>query len=228
MPQIGVPLLDVYSNRDNFTGRHIESAGMQRLSPENRHHSGTSEFAKLASKATVNTMGALFGKESGLVLSPVQIDYLVGGYLGWLGERVVASNDVIAKSMMGETQPDKAWSEYQPFRRFYRDLELPGYAKYQTQFYEDLREVSRIQADINNFRKMGEFDQAKELQQEHGQELRYRKLLNRIQQKLSTINTKMKLARKSNLTGEEKRRRLDVLQMQKNRLTKLATEKYRG
>ena len=107
VPQIAKPMMDVYSNRDSFTGRPIESMGMERLRPEDRYTGRTSEAARL-----LNAMGIpdpakfLMGDYS--ELSPVQIDSLIRGYFGWLGTFATQTVDLIAKPAMGRPErPDR-------------------------------------------------------------------------------------------------------------------------
>ncbi len=226
-PQLFRPVIDVYANRDSFTGRQIETMGQKRLSPSLRTRAGTSSIAKVASKVTEETFGTLLGDDSSLVLSPVQIDYLIGGWLGWLGETAVASTDVAVKSMSGKDDPAKNWSEYQPFRRFYRDLSLPGYNKYQTEFYDNLREVSRIHADIRHYREAGEFEAARDLAIKNRRKLNYRLAMNRIQKRLSKLSNQAKVIKNSNASAEIKRRRLDMIQATKNKLTEIAAKRYK-
>ena len=118
VPQIFRPVLDVKSNEDSFTGRQIESMGMERLSPSLRYRSSTSDPAKWVSSALEGTVGEALGKDSMLVPSPVQVDYLVRNYFGWVGERAVAAIDTVSGKVQGEQEPHKAWSEYQPMPPF--------------------------------------------------------------------------------------------------------------
>lgn len=46
IPQAVKPLLDIYSNKDSFTGRAIESQADQRLRPQDRYNEKTSEVAR--------------------------------------------------------------------------------------------------------------------------------------------------------------------------------------
>ncbi|WXL27773.1 LPD38 domain-containing protein [Ectopseudomonas mendocina] len=75
VPQAFQPSLDVYSNKDAFTGRPIESAGMERMSPTLRARASTTAPAHMISEAT-----SILGDD--LTLSPLQADHLIQGYLG--------------------------------------------------------------------------------------------------------------------------------------------------
>ena len=54
VPQAIKPLLDVYSNKDSFTKRAIETLSEQRMKLADRHNEKTSEVAKLSSKKRTN------------------------------------------------------------------------------------------------------------------------------------------------------------------------------
>lgn len=223
IPQAAKPLFDLYSNKDSFTGRDIESMAQRRLSPELRVQSNTTDGAKYASAA----LGATLGKISkDLVASPVQVDFLIQGYFGWLGSIGAATVDIISKEAKGVEAPYKHWHEYQPIRRFYKDDTIPkSYTRYSTEFYNHLREVNMLYADINHLRKVGEMESAAEAIKENGSKLRYRQLLNRTQRTMSKLNTQIKLIRMNKgLPGAEKRRRIEVLTLQRNALTKKVME----
>ena len=217
VPQIAQPLIDVYSNKDAFTKRDIESASMQRLSPAMRSRASTTEIAKSLSTGLEGTLGSLLGKDSTLVLSPVQIDHLIGGYFGWLGTTATATADAGVKRAVGITNPEKDWYEYQPFRRFYRNLKLPGYTKVQSQFYDRLREVGQVYSDVQELRKLGRIDEARALQKENKEMLSQRKMLNNLQRQMGKINRRLKLAMASDNSAEWKRRESDRLKVMKNK-----------
>src|SRR5690606_14583939 len=92
IPQIAKPLVDVYANRDSFTGRPIESMGMERLRPEDRFTERTSMTARfLGQLGLPDPAQLLMGRYE--PLSPVQMDSLVRGYFGWLGVTTTSALD---------------------------------------------------------------------------------------------------------------------------------------
>jgi hypothetical protein len=68
MPQAIKPLLEVYTNKNFFSGQNIESPSMQNRDPEARFTASTTEAAKALAKV--------------LPMSPVQIEHLARGYFG--------------------------------------------------------------------------------------------------------------------------------------------------
>jgi hypothetical protein len=227
IPQMFRPMIDIQSNTDSFTGRQIETMGMDRLSPSLRVRDNTTDPAKWISGFTEATAGSVFGKDSMLVVSPVQVDYMINNYFGWVGSSAAAVIDTVSAKAKGEVQPEKAWSEYQPFRRFYRDLNDPYYTKYQTAFYENLREVNRVYSDVKKLQQMGQTEEALDLARENKDILAFRKQMNKVQRQLSALNDQARIVKGSNLDAETKRKRLDILQEQKNKLTQLADQRYR-
>jgi len=227
IPQATKPLFDLYSNKDSFTGRAIENMAVRRLSAVNREKASTTEGARFASMLMDGTLGKL---SDDLVFSPIQIDYLVRGYLGWVGSMGAATIDVMAKSAQGIEQPEKGWTEYQPIRRFYSNSALPkSFTRYGTEFYGHLKEVGTIYSDIRYLREMGKDEEAVRLLEQSRDKLRYRQLLNRAQKRLSKLNQRMSMVKRNrSLSAEEKRRQIDSLTLRRNAITKRIVERLEG
>jgi len=218
VPQMAQPVLDVYSNKDSFTGRQIESAGMERLSLGLRAKATTTAPAKAVSWASRR-----LGDNFPLAVSPIQADHLIQGYLGQVGAWGAGIMDTLWRSANGETEPAKHWHEYQPIRRFYRDLDTPAaYTRYSTLFYEGLKEAGRVYADVKELRDLGRLDEARQVLQEKRDMLALRQQLNQVQRRLTKINVRMDAVRLGGLDADAKRRELDRLQVIKNRLTEMA------
>lgn len=63
VPQLVKPIIDVYANKDSFSGRPIETMGMERLKSEYRYNANTSLTARAASTAG-NAVTGMVGKNS--------------------------------------------------------------------------------------------------------------------------------------------------------------------
>ncbi|ATH82807.1 hypothetical protein CO724_17150 [Ectopseudomonas mendocina] len=215
VPQMFQPVLDIYSNRDAFTGRDIETAGMERLSKGLRSRDSTTVAAQAVSGAS-----RVFGDESPIALSPVQADHLIRGYFGTVGANAAGILDTLWRGATGQEAPDKRWSEYQPIRRFYRDLGAPApYSRYSTLFYDGLREANRIYADVRELQGLGRTDEAQEVAAENRGILAMRQNLNRQQRRISDINKQMEVVRRSDRDGAWKRREIDRLTLMRSLIT---------
>ena len=115
--------------------------------------------------------------------------------------------------------PDKKWYEYQPVKRFYKNLgDEDKYTRYGTVFYEALKETNRVYADIREYQALGDTEKALELLEENRQTLALRKTLNRVQRQLGKINQAMERVYRMPGDSEYKRRELDRLRAMRNRI----------
>lgn len=215
VPQMFQPALDVYANRDSFTGRPIETAGMERLSPGLRARDTTTAPAR-----ALSAVSRLAGDDSPVALSPVQADHLISGYLGSVGASAAGMIDTIWRTASNQPAPDKRWYEWQPIRRFYRDLGAPApYTRYSSLFYDGLREANRVYADVMELQKLGREKRALELVEENRGVLVLRQTLSRQQRQLTEINQRMQIVRRSDWDGARKRQELDRLMVIRNQIT---------
>ena len=91
IPQAIRPLVDLYYNEDNRTGRPIVPDRMQDLEPEMQYNSNTSEAAKKIAEITG--------------FSPIQVDYFFRQYTGYTGGLVSMITD--AYFLEADTNPNR-------------------------------------------------------------------------------------------------------------------------
>lgn len=219
VPQAAAPLLDIYANRDPFRDRPIEPYWDQQLSPSLRFRSSTTMPARWLSGSLENVIG----NDSMLALSPLQIDYLVNGYLGSVGGYAAGMADTFWRRANGQQAPSSRWTESRPIRRFYRDLETPAYStRYMDVFYQGLQEADRVYSDLRKMEEMGAIEEARELAQNKGDLLRLRKQLQDARGDLSDINKRMDQVRQSTeMDPDYKRRELERLRTVRNRIVEV-------
>jgi hypothetical protein len=85
-PQLVKPLMDIYANKDAFTGRPIETMGMENAAqagPLHRAHQRDREVPRRLGLPDPTQLA--MGQWN--TLSPGADRRLVRGYFGWLGER---------------------------------------------------------------------------------------------------------------------------------------------
>lgn len=216
IPQAFHPALEVYANKNSFTGRSIESMSMQRLSPAERKRAWTSETAVWFSGRMDDVS---WGK---VVLSPVQVEHLVKGYFGWAGATVLGSVDMLITRPLidAPSLPALKLLDLPVIKDFARATPARN-SKYTTLFYENLREINELYGDIRNARKLGEMEKAAEMFRTTKDKLRWRKQYGKAQRYLMKVNARIKKVRldKQMDTGK-KRRMIEKLTANKNRLTK--------
>ena len=225
VPQMFQPALDVYANKDSFTERQIETMGQSRLSKSNRVNEGTTGAAKMLSKVTTG----VFGEDSNYALSPVQMDFLIGGYLGQIGAWVSAIPDVAIRQFSDTEKPSVFLTEYQPIKRFYRDASRPAYTKDAELFYDSLRKADRLYADMRKYREEGDMEEYADTLRENRDLLGMRKMMNQVNRRLQEIRNRIKAIEKNgSLSAEEKRRQIDLLKLRRNHLIERVSPKLKA
>ena len=216
-PQLLRPIIDIYSNKNPFTGREIESKRMEGLDIEEKRNAFTSETATLLSRMNADIIGW-----DAVNLSPVQIEYAVQGFSAWIGTSVLAATDSIIRMADGKEAPDKGIESIpilgDSYRRFVVDLDRPRTnTKYTTQFYEQMREMNQTFSSIRELRQLGEMDRAMEKEKEERVLLRYRTTYNKLQRRVSKLRTQMqRIANDPKMDGDLKQMRIDRIQAQIN------------
>lgn len=222
VPQIIKPGLEVALNKSSFTGRAIESphVNISNLSPVRRKRVWTSETAIAMSQGMDKIS---WGK---VVLSPIQIEHLVRGYLGWAGASTLAATDMLITRPLTDapTQPPMKWSEYPIVKRFVKTMPARN-TRFTSEFYDKLKEINVAFTDIRDAKKLGEIDEAREMALESKDLLKLRPFYKAQQKKISKINKRMRLIMASSMEAEEKGREIDRLTVFKNQITKRIADK---
>lgn len=219
IPQAFKPMLDVYSNRDSFTDRPIETMGMERLKSEYRMREGSSMVARGASTAA-NAVTGLIGKEA---LSPVQIDHLIRGYFGWLGTFVVSASDIVARP--AASQPDQAAPDYwkRATGAMVSDLrDAPS--RYVSQMYSQAKEIEEAYATWRELVKTGKADDAAEFRADNAEVIGSRHSVERAKRRMAILNSEVKrIGRDEVMDATQKRDALRQIQRQQSVLAQRLT-----
>jgi len=229
IPQAMQPMLDVYANRDSFTGRPIEGMGMERLSKADRKTPDSSYVGVGMAQGLDAVFDTLtFGRQQ-TPLSPVQIDSLIEGYMGWLGALALAGSNLVLDGLSGA--PDKpadirAIPIVGDFVRAFSDADIPRSTAYSSLFYDHLRVVQQAQADLNHARRMGDSQKVADLLKDKRVPLNLKGAYNKAASDLSDINRRMQAIRVGPQDGAAKRAQLDRLQTRKNQLTETIERRF--
>lgn len=208
IPQLVKPILDVYANTDSFTGRPIETMGMERLRPEDRYTQRTSEIAKLLGKSEL--------------LSPVQIDHLIRGYFAWLGTAATTSVDLLARSTVVDVPPAPAIKLRDMFLVGNFVETLPADAsRYVSQMYKQSREIEQAYASLQYYRKLGETEKAREILEANRDKIKRYRLVTKLKALETKVNRRIrKIEARRDLDGETKRDLLNKLYAQRDKIAR--------
>ena len=221
-PQLVKPMIDLYANKDGFSGRDIETQGMEKMRPEDRYTARTSEVARfLGQLGLPNPAQLLMGRVEGL--SPVQIDHLIRGYFSWVGTSATNVLDRGIRPMMdrGE-QPDMRLRDMFLAGNFVESLPS-GSSRYVTQFYEQAKEIEQMYASYRQALKEGDAEKAQEIRDENPEGFAARRRIEAAKRAESLISGQMRtIERDRTMTGEEKRARLDQLEKRRDEIARRA------
>lgn len=204
IPQVIKPLVDIYANKDSFTGAPIESAGLERLSKQERMVDTTSPMAIALGKVST-----LFPET--FELSPVQADYLIKGYLGWLGGTIAMTSTYATMPFREGEYPDARWLDRASLGLA---RELPGRgAKFVTAFYESNKEIAQAYADMRHYAAIGDSQKVQELLEEKGDKIRLAKFYDNVATQMANIRKQIRLTQNDKLMdGAAKKEAIDRMQ----------------
>lgn len=209
LPQFAVPMIEVIMNHSFFLGSPIEGMADQRKQTVDRYNADTSDTARAAS----SILGQHFG------LSPKEIEHLARGYAGTLGSYVLGMSDFLARSMTGRIKADTPVADWPVIKTLYQGGKVKGYTSYQDHFFEALDTAREAYGSYKNALEENDQGRIQELFEERAEELNARLAMERVQRKVSKLNTQMRLVdRDSRLSSDAKRRKIDELTKVKNEL----------
>lgn len=213
IPQLVKPIIDVYSNIDSFTGRPIETMGMEKLAPDYRYNQNTSMVAR-----GISTAGNAATFDN--FLSPVQVDHMLRGYFGWLGSFCVGGADMMVRSVMDE--PTKPAVDYWKLATGGIVADLDGaQSRYVSQMYEQAKELEQAYGTYRNLMKQGKIEDAAEYRADHADELKKYKNVEIVKKAIAKLNERIKLIERSGKDPEEKRAMINQLRGQQDKIARV-------
>ena len=208
VPQLVRPALGVMMNYDAFQDREIINATMRRLDPERQYTKNTSEMAK--------ALGAMTG------ISPLNLDFLLRGYLGSVATiGALATNDVLNAARGGAPRPDKSAGDIL--------ASLPNMGAFISRdentailsdFYEVARDVNKANATYSSLKYAPQEERA-EYREKHKTEIALKGQVQAINNQLTVLKRREQMVREapeSRMTAEQKQQELKKIDEQRSRM----------
>ena len=204
LPQVIKPIVDLYANKDSFTGAPIETAGMEALSKAERKTENTSPLAQ-ALAPVLNI--ALPEKAE---LSPVQMDYAIKGYFGWLGGTAATTSMYAVMPFKDGEYPDTKWMDRASLG-FVKSLPA-NQSFYTTAFYENNKQIQQAFADMRHYSEIGEMDKVQQIYEEKGDKLALQKLYTQSSKQMANIRKQIQVVTAdTGMDGATKREQIDEM-----------------
>ncbi|MBT3043347.1 MAG: hypothetical protein KME67_10835 [Candidatus Thiodiazotropha sp. (ex Codakia orbicularis)] len=208
VPQALKPLYEQHLNRNRFTGRPIETLSMQNLAPFARAKPYTSPALVELGLATKDL-------PRDYQVSPARAEALLRGYFNtW----ATYGLDLI-DSAVTDDQPEMRLDDYPVIKRFYVGSPAKR-TKYETMFYDMLREATELRRTMRHMDKVVRPDIADEIEQSRA--IKEYPQLNRMNKELQGIHREIKQIYNSDEIGpEQKRIAIDRLTRERNKVLEM-------
>jgi len=209
VPQLFKPMVDIYANKNSFTSAPIESAGMERLSKQERKIDSTSPIA-IALGSVSKAMTTITGEST--ELSPIQIDYMIRAYMGWLGGTIAASSTSAVRSFDNGVFPETDKTKLLSLG-FIESLPT-NQSTYMTDFYQNNQKIQQAYADMRHYSELGQSEKVLEILQEKGSEISLQKFYDKTSKNLANIRRQIQQVSNPEftaMTGEEKKEEINRL-----------------
>lgn len=200
MPQGVRGIVEVATNHNFLTGNPIVGRGLEHLETSEQFTENTSELSKFIGKTGV--------------ISPLNLDHLLKGYGGTMAAGGLYLTDAFANLFYDNKLPTTSLHKIPVISSF---MYSPN-GKDQLNDYYDLKDRSdEVTATLNKYLKFGTKEQIKEYAEENRAMINARGQINQIGNVMKALREQRKLIIASNLSSDEKRARIDEIDIRINK-----------
>lgn len=218
-PQLFKPMLDIYANKNSFTGNPILGMGDEYRVPEAQYNPWTSKTVKSMAEAMPDAAPEW-------MRSPKRLEYALRGYFGTLGGYALGATDFVTQGLRDDPVAPELTTGQMPIVKRFHDDGVSS-SKHIGRFYDMLNDVNSLSSTIKQFEKEGEKEKAKHLKTSNLKKLKIKADLARVGRKLGKINASIKAVYyQRNLTAKEKREKIDALMIQRKEVAREVSLKY--
>jgi hypothetical protein len=211
-PQMVKPLIDLYANKDSFTGAPIESGGMENLSKQERINSKTSGLAIALGGLSEGAAKILTFNPQAQGISPIQMDYAIKSYFGWLGATAAATADLAVEPFQEGTKvrPPIIDTVAMGFIK----TEPQTQSKYMTQFYQNNANLQSALADMRHYAELGDSEKVQKIYEERGNDIALAKVYDKTSKQFAMLRKQSRLIENNpNIPADEKRAEMNRLRI---------------
>jgi hypothetical protein len=212
MPQMIKPLIDLYANKDSFTSAPIESAGMERLSKQERVTNKTSGVAIALGGISEGAAKILTFNPDAQGFSPVQMDYAIKAYLGWLGATAVSTANLAVEPFTEGTRVRPPVID--TLAMGFIKTEPQTQSKYMTQFYENNARLQSALADMRHYAELGDMDKVAKILEEKGDDIALSKVYDKATKQLAELRKQSRrIEQMKDMSTDDKRAEMNRLKI---------------
>jgi hypothetical protein len=223
IPQMVKPLIDLYANKDSFTGAPIESGGMENLSKQERINSNTSGLAIALGGISEATAKVLTLNPDAQGASPIQVDYALKAYLGWLGATAASTADLAVEPFTEGTKVRKPIIDTVGLG--FIKTEPQTQSKYMTQFYTNNARIQSAMADMRHYAELGDSEKVQRIYEDKGDDIMVAKMYDQTSKQLAALRKQSRMIEQSkDIDPEDKRAEMNRLKILMSDMTRQVEE----
>ncbi len=212
VPQMIKPMIDLYANKDSFTGAPIESGGMERLSKQERINNNTSGLAIALGGISQAAAKVLTFNPDAEGFSPVQMDYGIKAYFGWLGATAASTADLAVEPFTEGTKVRKPVVDTLAMG-FVKTMPETQ-SKYMTQFYTNNARIQSALADMRHYAEMGEMEKVEKIYAEKGDDIMLAKIYDKTSKNLAELRKQSRMIEQAkDIDVEDKRAEMNRIKI---------------
>jgi hypothetical protein len=222
-PQMIKPLIDLYANKDSFTGAPIESGGMENLSKQERINDNTSGVAIALGGISEAASKILTFNPEAQGISPIQVDYAIKSYLGWLGATAVSTADLAVEPFQEGAKVHKPIIDTVALG--FIKTEPQTQSKFMTQFYTNNARIQSAMADMRHYAELGDMEKVQEIYEDKGDDIMVSKMYDQTSKQIATLRKQIRLIEQDkNMDVEDKRAEMNRLKILMSDMSRQAEE----
>ena len=223
IPQAAKPLIDLYADKDSFTGAPIESESLKRLSKQERYTESTTALAKVLASISQGTAKALTLDKNAEGMSPVQVDFALKAYFGWAGSTAAAVSDKAVQPWSDVEKPGKPLIDTVGMG-FIKTMPQTQ-SKYVTSFYENNQRINQAFADMKRYAETGQMEKVTDILKEKGDLIALQKVYDRTSKQLAEYRKYIQIiSRDPKMSKEDKEAEIARAKIVMSEMTRLAEE----
>jgi hypothetical protein len=182
---------------------------MERLSKQERKMDSTSPIA-IALGGVSKAMSSVTGGST--ELSPIQIDYMIRAYMGWLGGTIAASSTSAVRAFDNGVFPETDKTKLLSLG--FIEKTPTNQSTYMTDFYQNNQKIQQAYADMRHYSELGQSEKVLKILQEKGSEISLQKFYDKTSKNLANIRRQIQQISNPEftaMTGEEKKEEINRL-----------------
>jgi hypothetical protein len=143
-------------------------------------------------------------------LSPIQTDYMIKSYFGWLGGTAAAASHYAVMPFKEGSYPDANWQDRVSLG-FVKSLPSTQ-STYVTAFYENNKAIQQAYADMRHYAEIGDYEKVIQIQEEKGDKIMLEKVYDKTSKEIANVRRQIRvITSDEGMDGESKKEEIDRL-----------------